>query len=95
MIIGNNNDFNSNLNNNFLNNNFPNRNQTINQPDTSLLTGDLSTFAHTNPMDNNQMYDKSLAMLKERYDKKLISLDEFSKGCEQIRKNRQQDNNLF
>ena len=95
MIIGNNNNFNNNFNKSFLNNNFPDSNQPINQLDTSLLTNDLSSFAHTNPMDNNQMYDKSLAILKERYEKKLISLDEFSKGCERIRKNRQQDNNLF
>lgn len=93
MIIGNNN--NNSFNNNFLDNNFANANKNNNSLDNTFLTNDLTTFAHTNPMDNNQMYDKSLAMLKDRYDKKLISLEEFSKGCEKIRKNRQKDSNLF
>ncbi|MBQ2639766.1 MAG: hypothetical protein IJF92_03285 [Bacilli bacterium] len=50
------------------------------------FTEDLSNYSHTSANDEIAMYDKSLAMLKERYQKKLISADEFNKKCKEIGK---------
>ncbi len=47
---------------------------------------ELSTYKHTNPTNDIDMYDKSIAMLHERYENNLISLDEFQKKCAQIGK---------
>ena len=81
MIIGNNNP--NNNTNKFINSTF---NNTNNKPD--LLTKDLNAFKYTDPANKKDMYDKSLAILQQRYENNLISLDEFKKKCETIRKNR-------
>ena len=85
MLIGNNNKFensgtklinklkSSNSNHTGLNNSFG-------------FTEDLSNYSHTNANDEIAMYDKSLAMLKERYQKGLIDADEFNKKCKEIGK---------
>lgn len=97
MIIGNEKSPN---NNQFLKNNFnkkpqqasrninTNINANINL-NTSLLTKDIKNYQYSNPLDNNDMSNKSLAMVKDRYEKGLISLEEFQKKCETIRKNRE------
>lgn len=87
MIIGNNNNFSKNpfLNNKQNNNN----NNSINSINT--LTEDISQFKYTNPKDKNAMCDKSLAMLKDRYEKKLITLDEFKRQSDKIRKFREKN----
>ncbi len=84
MIIGNNNNFSKNP---FLNNKQKNNN--INSINT--LTEDISQFKYTNPKDKNAMCDKSLAMLKDRYEKKLITLDEFKRQSDKIRKFREKN----
>ena len=40
-------------------------------------------------MDKNDMADKSFAMLHERYENGLISLEEFTKQCNKLNKIRQ------
>lgn len=84
MIIGNN------------NNSFNKSNQLVNKlkketkkhkPVNNFgFTEDLSHYVHSNPTNEIEMYDKSLAMLKERYNKNLISADEFNKKCNEIGK---------
>ena len=44
---------------------------------------------NANVMDKNDMADKSFAMLHERYEKGLISLEEFTKQCNKLNKLRQ------
>ena len=41
-----------------------------------------------NPLNNNDMSNQELSMLKQRYESGLISIDEFKKGCEKINKNK-------
>lgn len=47
------------------------------------------TNKYSNVNNKNEMADKSFAMLQERYNKGLISLDEFTKKCNQLNKMRQ------
>lgn len=96
MIIGNNNPLNQ--KNHFEKQSFNKNNNQVKQNQQLLedrqetkkntFTQDLSTFKHTNATNNNDMYDKSLAMLHERLDKNLITLEEFNKKCEQLGKKR-------
>ncbi len=89
MIIGNNNFNNS-------NNNFENKfkryndnaNLSNNNQNKNVFVKNIQDQKYTNPMNNNDMYDKSLAMLHERLSKGLISLDEFNKKCEMLGKKR-------
>lgn len=102
MLIGGNNFNNNKLNTNtqFEQNRFQKSNAQVEQNQQILsskanfkdntFTEDLSTFKHTNATNNNDMYDKSLAMLHERLDNNLITLEEFNKKCEQLGKKRQQ-----
>jgi len=50
------------------------------------ITDDIKEKKYTNVLDKNDMADKSLAMLKERYSQGLISLDEFTKQCNKLNK---------
>ncbi|MBE6157830.1 MAG: hypothetical protein E7160_03455 [Firmicutes bacterium] len=90
MIIGGNNSFNQNsfnsqMNNNINKNNGYNPSQNNGKRDFGFKE-DMNTYKHTNPSDQMAMYDKSIAMLHERLDKKLITIDEFNKQCEKIGK---------
>ena len=82
MIIGN---TNPNNNTNFLKNN------NNNKPNTPVNTIKEKTAAqiNANVMDKNDMADKSFAMLHERYENGLISLEEFTKQCNKLNKIRQ------
>ena len=89
MIIGGNN----NINNNNNGSNFINKMKTNKGSNGNGSLGfneNLSNYVHTNPSDNISMYDKSLAMLKDRYEKGLINVDEFNKKCEEIGKKKAQ-----
>lgn len=93
MIIGNNT---PNNNNNFINRNNPfynpsNSKITNENKKISNLSEDLSHFKYTNPKNRDAMCDKSIAMLQERYEKNLITLDEFKKQSEKIRKFREKN----
>ena len=81
--------------NHFENNQFKNKNlefqERLNQSqEKNIFTEDFTTQKHTNPIDKNDMSDKSLAMLHERLKQGTITLDEFNKKCEQLGKRRQQ-----
>ena len=90
MIIGNNNNRN---NNSFLNSTFPKF--TKNSDDKfkikedrkqqPLATGKKATD-YFNVSSKNEMTEKSYAMLQERYNNGLISLEEFTKKCQQLNK---------
>lgn len=82
MIIGNNN------NDNNFNNNF---NGKINGPDIdnpnkshNPFVDDINSMQHSNPTSREEMRDKSLAMLQDRLEKGLISLDEFNQKAKNI-----------
>ena len=92
MILGNNsnkeiNHFqNTNFNKNYdfqqqINNNNNNKN---------IFTEDIKTKQHTNPLNKNDMYDKTPSLLHERLTQGTISLEEFNKQCEKLGKKRRQ-----
>lgn len=89
----------NNSNNSFINNfkkNNPNESTKIRQ-DTNTnknkkfgLNEGISTYKYTNPTNEIEMYDKSIAMLHERLNNNLITIDEFNKKCRQIGKKKEQ-----
>ena len=83
MIIGNNNNINT--NSNFIKNNHPNENNNS-VTKTNPLIDSNSARVHTDVMSKNAMADKSFAMLQERYEKGLISIEEFTKQCNKLNK---------
>lgn len=93
MIIGNNNPINKNQNNFYNNslkekNNFETKynrlkNDTKNH---NIFVEDIQSQVHSDPTSAQDMKTKSLAMLQERLNKGLISLDEFNKQCAKLRK---------
>ena len=89
MIIGNNNS-----NNNFSNRTFTNKfNQInkeheLNKDKVNINQEDKKAFNYGDSTNKNQMADKSFAMLQDRYNKGLISLEEFTKKCNQLAKQR-------
>ena len=93
MIIGNN------QNNNSFNNNFNNKWHSVNensqnkQQNRNVFVKDIKEQKYSNPMNNNDMYDKSLAMLHERLEKNLITMEEFNKKCSELGAQRQNKNN--
>lgn len=95
MIIGNNNNnqsFAKPLGNNFENGQFKNQNNTFQQNmknnQKNIFTKDIKTNQHVNPVNKNDMADKTLALLHERLEKGSISLDEFTRQCELLGKRR-------
>ena len=86
MIIGNNTNFNQNQFNHKLNNIKTNSENTRNKVNPTMVDRNALNFQNTNNKD--QMTDKSFAMLQDRLNHGLISLDEFTKMCEKIRKQR-------
>ena len=47
---------------------------------------DIKSINHSNPISNKDMRTKSLAMLQERLDNGLITLEEFNKKCNALSK---------
>ena len=86
MIIGNNTNFNQNQFNHKLNNIKTNSENTRNKVNPTMVDRNALNFQNTNNKD--QMADKSFAMLQDRLNHGLISLDEFTKMWEKIRKQR-------
>ena len=81
MIIGNKN---YNTNANFMKNNAPsndNSKHTLPERKAAQINADV--------MNKGDMADKSFAMLHERYEKGLISIEEFTKQCNKLNKLRQ------
>ena len=93
---GQNNSFTKPIGNYFENNQFINKNQQFQekinqQPDQkNLFTKDIKTSQHINPLNKNDMADKTLAVLHERLKQGTISLEEFNKRCNELGKKRQQ-----
>ncbi|MBR2998108.1 MAG: hypothetical protein IKF37_03410 [Bacilli bacterium] len=90
MIIGNNNNLNSFKANNYnpVQNNNPNNNLNNNPSNNNIMNNDKAYLKNSNATNKNDMLDKSFAMLQERYNNGLISLEEFNKKCNQINKMR-------
>lgn len=93
MIIGNNRNDNKFKDNNFLNDNFDTK---FNQyKDNSKITKkknifvkDIKEQAHTNVNSQDDMYNKSLAMLNERLKNGLITLEEFNRQIKELARKR-------
>ena len=83
MIIGKNNNFNNNFNKHF--NEIKTPSKTNNQTPSNM--NEIHNL--TNANNKNDMLDKSFAMLQERYNSGVISLEEFTKQCNKINKLRQ------
>ena len=75
MIIGKNTKINHNMNQNF--------NSEVNP---KPFTDDIHKKQYTDVTSKNEMADKSFAMLQERYNNGLISLEEFTKQCNKLNK---------
>lgn len=96
MIIGNNNQNNSFKPNptNFTSN-FDERFNTVlkestkNRDKISPYSTDEKAINYTNVNNKSEMADKSFAMLQERLNNGLISLEEFNKKCQQLNRRRQ------
>lgn len=89
MIIGNNNNFTS---------NFQRRNNLIReeakktQGKVNMFQEDKQIhFSSTDPTNKKMMFDKSFAILQERYRNGLITVEEFNKKCEQLNKFRKKN----
>ena len=88
MIIGNNN------NGNTFNNNGDNLNNNLNkgtnyvdnnqQKSYNPFIKDINSMQHSDPTSKNEMRDKSLAMLQNRLENGLITLDDFNKKVKNI-----------
>ena len=86
MIIGNNND-NLNKNNNF--------NNKINGPDIdnpnkshNPFVDNINSMQHSDPISREEMRDKSIAMLQDRLENGLITLEEFNQKVKNINKSK-------
>lgn len=92
MLIGNNNPLNN--KNNFYNNSLKEKNNFETRfnrlkndtKNNNKFVEDIYNQVHSDPTSAKDMKSKSLAMLQERLDKGLISLEEFNKKCTQLRK---------
>lgn len=90
MIIGNNNFKDQKPN---FTSNFDERFQTIvnenknNNNNNSNFNENINNYSDVN--NKNDMTNKSFAMLQERYNNGLISIEEFTKKCNQLNKQRQ------
>ncbi|MDO4995899.1 MAG: SHOCT domain-containing protein [Bacilli bacterium] len=93
MIIGNNKSDNKFKDNNFLNDTFDTK---YNQyKDNSKLTNkknifvkDIKEQAHTNVNSQDDMYNKSLAILNDRLKNGLITLEEFNRQVKELARKR-------
>ena len=93
MIIGNNNNENKFKDNNFLdndtfNNQFNDYKENSKVQHKNIFVKELKDQKYTNVNNQNDMYDKSLAMLNERLKNGLISFDEFNKQVNLLAKKR-------
>ena len=83
MIIGRNNSFN---NKRFEKTNFSDLHKETERK--NIFTNDVSAYRYTNPLDSERMHEKSLAMLQDRLDKGLISMEEFNVQLKRITRNK-------
>lgn len=83
MIIGRNNSFN---NKRFEKTNFSNLHKETEKK--NIFTNDVSAYRYANPLDSDKMHEKALAMLQDRLDKGLISMEEFNVQLKRITRNK-------
>lgn len=83
MIIGKNNSFN---NKRFEKTNFSNLHKGTEKK--NIFTNDVSAYRYANTLDSDKMHEKSLAMLQDRLDKGLISMEEFNVQLKRITRNK-------
>ena len=83
MIIGRNNSFN---NKRFEKTNFSDLHKETEKK--NIFTNDVSAYCYANPLDSERMHEKSLAMLQDRLDKGLISMEEFNAQLKRITRNK-------
>lgn len=83
MIIGKNNSFN---NKRFEKTNFSDLHKETEKK--NIFTNDVSAYRYANPLDSERMNEKSLAMLQDRLDKGLISMEEFNAQLKRITRNK-------
>ena len=81
MIIGGNSSFN---NKRFEKTNFSNLHK---EEKKNVFTNNLASYHYANPLDSKKMHEKSLAMLQDRLDKGLISMEEFNNQLKRINRN--------
>ncbi|MDD6244472.1 MAG: hypothetical protein PUB03_02285 [bacterium] len=82
MIIGGNNSFN---NKRFEKTNFSDLHK---EEKRNVFTNNLDSYRYANPLDSEKMYEKSLAMLQDRLDKGLISMEEFNNQVKKLARNK-------
>ncbi len=85
MIIGKDTNIDFNKNNSFINNGEKDPIQTGNI-DTDMLREKNRVMQHTDVTSKNEMNDKAFAMLQDRLNKGLISMEDFNKMCNQLGK---------
>lgn len=83
MIIGRNNSFN---NKRFEKTNFSDLHKETERK--NIFTNDVSAYRYANLLDSERMHEKSLAMLQDRLDKGLISMEEFNAQLKRITRNK-------
>lgn len=83
MIIGRNNSF---TNKRFEKTNFSDLHKETEKK--NIFTNDVSAYRYANPLDSEKMHEKSLAMLQDRLDKGLISMEEFNVQLKRITRNK-------
>lgn len=99
MIIDNNMKNNNNNNNNLFNKSlnenkaFSNRFNTLKKDNENFSNNnpfveDIKSIHYSNPLSRKEMQNKSLAMLQERLDNGLITLDEFNRKCMELSKDK-------
>lgn len=88
MIISkNNNTYNNSLKENAtFQKNFNRLKENSNLNKENIFTEDLKNIKYSNPTSKKDMRNKSIAMLQERLDQGLITLDEFNKKCNNLSK---------
>ena len=90
MIIGRNNSFN---NKRFEKTNFSDLHKETERK--NIFTNDVSAYRYANPLDSERMHEKSLAMLQDRLDKGLISMEEFNAQLKRITRNKMFGDSFF
>ena len=93
MIIGNNNNENKFKNKNFLNDNFEDKfkqyKDNSKHQNKNIFVKDIKEQIHANVNSKDEMYNKSLAMLNDRLNNGLITLEEFNRQVKELaRKNK-------
>ena len=89
MIIGKNTNFQAHKGNSFINNNnntIPSNNNPLQGMDPMIEQN--RAMQHTDVMNPNEMNNKAFAILEDRLNKGLITMEEFNKKCAQLGKHK-------